>query len=213
MPGTTGKVFRWALGYDLLLRVIWRGAERAYRERLIDLARIRPGESVLDVGCGTGTLALAAKRRVGQAGRVVGIDASPAMVARARRKAAKAGADLAFEVAIAEALPFSDAEFDAVLSTTVLHCLPEDARRQSIHEMRRVLKPGGRLLAVDFGGPMDERRSLIAHLRHHLHFDLRGVIPVLRDAGLTGVETGAVGFSDLRFALAAAPEIPTSAPA
>lgn len=208
-PGTTGTVFRWPLAYDLLLRLIWRGGERVYRERLLDLARLGPGESVLDVGCGTGTLAVAARRRVGPAGKVVGIDASPAMVARARGKAARAGVDVAFETAAAEALPFPAAAFDAVLSTTVLHCLPEEARRQCVREMRRVLKPGGRLLAVDFGGAVDERRSLIAHVRHHRGFDLRAVVPVLREVGLTGVETGAVGFSDLQFALAAAPTNPS----
>jgi ubiquinone/menaquinone biosynthesis C-methylase UbiE len=58
-----------------------------------------------------------------------------------------------------------DATFDAVLRTTVLHCSPEDARRQSIGEMSRVLKPEGRLLIVDFGGPAEGRHSLIAHQR------------------------------------------------
>ena len=77
--------------YDLLTWLLTLGRERAFRDRLVDLARLAPGESVLDAGCGTGTLAIAAKRRVGPSGAVHGIDASPEMIARARRKAAKAG--------------------------------------------------------------------------------------------------------------------------
>jgi len=84
----------------------------------------------------------------------------------------------------------------------MLHHLPDESRRKCISEIRRVLKPGGRLLAVDFGGPADERRSLIAHFRHHINFDLRKVIPILAEAGLNALQSGAVGFSDLQFVLA-----------
>jgi len=205
MPKTSGLVFHWAFAYDLLLRVLWRGSERIYREKVVQLAGLGAGESVLDVGCGTGTLAIAAKRRVGPAGKVVGIDASPEMIARARAKAAKAAIDIDFRAAAAEALPFSDGTFDALLSTTVLHCLPDDARRLCIREMTRVLKSGGRLLVVDFGGPGQARRSLMAHLRHHRDFDLRDIIPELRETGLVDLQTGALGFSDLQFAIATAP--------
>jgi len=83
MPQTSGRVFHWAWAYDLLLRILWRGAERTYREKVVELARLRAGESALDVGCGTGTLAIAAKDRAGPMGEVVGIDASPEMIARA----------------------------------------------------------------------------------------------------------------------------------
>src|SRR5687768_2453538 len=86
-PNTTGLVIHWAARYDLLAWLLTHGRERAFREKLIALARIAPGESVLDVGCGTGTLAIAAKRQAGPAGQVCGIDASPSMNARARSKA------------------------------------------------------------------------------------------------------------------------------
>jgi ubiquinone/menaquinone biosynthesis C-methylase UbiE len=79
------------------------------------------------------------------------------MIARARKKTLKARVEVVFETAVAESLPFPQATFDAVLSTAMLHHLPDqEARRQCIHEIRRVLRPGGRLLAVDFGGLADE---------------------------------------------------------
>ncbi len=201
-PSTAGKIFHWAMAYDLLLRVFWGRSEQSYRDKVVHLAGLTAGESVLDVGCGTGTLAITAKWHVGRTGKVIGIDASPEMIARARGKAARTAPDVDFQIAAAEALPFSEATFDVVLSTTMLHCLPEDARRRSVREMRRVLKPGGRLLIVDFGGPVETRHSLIAHLRHHRHFDLHEVLPALGAAGLERIQVGALGFSDLQFVLA-----------
>src|SRR5512138_982898 len=100
---TTGRLIHWAAGYDLLAWVFLLGRERAFRDRLAGLARLTAGEAVLDVGCGTGTLALAAKRRVGAGGVVHGVDASPEMIDRARGKARKARLEVTFETAAAEA--------------------------------------------------------------------------------------------------------------
>jgi ubiquinone/menaquinone biosynthesis C-methylase UbiE len=112
-----------------------------------------------------------------------------------------AALEIDFQIAAAEALPFSGATFDVVLSTTMLHCLPGDARRRSIEEMGRVLKPGARLLIVDFGGSVETRHNLLAHLRHHRHFDVHEVLPALDAAGSEYVESGTLGFSDLQFVL------------
>src|SRR5437016_3532977 len=84
--GTTGSVIHWARRYDALVWLLTFGRERGFRERTLDLAMLRPGDAVLDVGCGTGLLAIVAKRRVGAQGAVHGIDASPEMIARARAK-------------------------------------------------------------------------------------------------------------------------------
>lgn len=204
-PATKGQVMRSsARFYDLMVWILTLGRERPFRERLVELARLQPGESVLDVGCGTGTLAIAAKRRVGPRGSVHGIDASPEMIARATRKANKAGVDVTFRTAVVEALPFPDRQLDVVLSTLMLHHLPRPTREQSAREIRRVLKPGGRVLAVDFGMPGRHRKGIIGHLHRRGHLALDNVIELMSASGLTVVESGPVGVRDLHFTVATA---------
>jgi ubiquinone/menaquinone biosynthesis C-methylase UbiE len=89
--GTIGRVLHSARAYDVLAWFFLGGRERAFRRKILDLARVSPGESVLDVGCGTGTLAMVAKERTGASGIVHGIDASLEMIERATRKATKPG--------------------------------------------------------------------------------------------------------------------------
>jgi ubiquinone/menaquinone biosynthesis C-methylase UbiE len=205
--GESSKVIHRARGYDFLVWALMLGRERTFREKTLDLARLAEGESVLDVGCGTGTLAVAAKYRVGTLGKVTGIDASPEMIGRAQKKARKKGVEVHFQMAAAERLPFQDAAFDVVLSTVMLHHLPDDARAMCISQIRRVLRPGGRFLAIDFGGSAEQRKSLAGRLHAHAHFDLTQVIPVVKRAGLAQVESGPLGFRDMQFIRAAAPPL------
>jgi ubiquinone/menaquinone biosynthesis C-methylase UbiE len=121
------------------------------------------------------------------------------MVRRARAKAEAQGLYIDFRVATAQALPFSDGSFEVVLSTTVIHCLPEGARQQCFAEMARVLKSDGRLLLVDFGGP--SRHSIAGHAGIHGRFDLASERKRVAAAGLVEIESGPVGFSDLQFIL------------
>src|SRR6266481_1904409 len=97
-PATHGMVLHWAARYDLLAWLLTRGRERELREAIIRLASLETGNDVLDIGCGTGTLAIAATRHVGTTGAVTGVDASHAMIARANRKSRKARARVTFEV-------------------------------------------------------------------------------------------------------------------
>lgn len=194
--GGAPGIIRWAASYDLLIALITLGRERALRDALLGLVPLAPGESVLDVGCGTGTLAIAAKHRVGPLGSVHGVDAAIEMIARARKKAARAKVDVTFEPALAEALPFPDSRFDVVLSTVMLHHLPRASRGPSLHEWRRVLKPGGRVLVVDFGNNTGQR-GIFAHFHRHGRFDLSDLVSLQTDAGFSIEASGNVGVGTL----------------
>jgi ubiquinone/menaquinone biosynthesis C-methylase UbiE len=205
MGDTTGRVLHRAAGYDFLVWLITGGRERRFRDRLVALARVQSGDSVLDVGCGTGSLAIVAKQRVGPTGQVHGIDASPEMVSRASRKARKRGTDVTFQEAIAEALPFPDDQFDVVLSTVMLHHLPRPARAACMREMRRVAKPGGRVLLVDFAAPSREHRGLMSHFHRHGHTKPEDLVALLTATDLERIDSGVVGMNDLHFVLAIRP--------
>src|SRR4030065_1172723 len=99
------------------------------RRMTIELADIKKGERVLDVGCVTGTLAIAARWETGPTGEVHGIDPSAEMIEVARQKAAKAGVDAQFQTAVMEKLPFPDGHFHLVLSSLMLHHLPAAVKR------------------------------------------------------------------------------------
>ena len=168
---------------------------------MVELAGLRPGDAVLDVGCGTGSLAIEAGQAVGPAGSVVGIDPSPEMIGRAKRKARRL-ANVHFEIAPAQSLPFADASFDVVMSSLVLHQLPAESLHVVKTEIARVLKPGGRLLLVDIGG--EQTSTHTPHARaaksHGVHlFDLRKIGPTLASAGLNELASGDVPFKLFRF--------------
>jgi len=111
-------------------------------------AHLQPGQRVLDVACGTGVLALAAAERVGPEGRVTGLDPNDDMLAVARRR----GGQVEWRKGRAEALPFADTSFDAVLSQFGLMFFED--RVSALREMMRVLRPGGRL-ALAVWGPLE----------------------------------------------------------
>jgi ubiquinone/menaquinone biosynthesis C-methylase UbiE len=200
---TTGLTLHSPAAYDFLIWLVTRGRQQALREEMLRPARLQTGESVLDVGSGTGSLAIAAKLRVGETGAVYGVDASPEMIARATKKARRAGVEVTFKNAFAQSIPFQDATFDAVLSTVMLHHLPRPARRELALEIRRVLRPGGRFIVIDFGAADKGKKGFLDRFhRRHGHVEFSDVVAVLGEAGLCVTETGELGMRGLQFVVA-----------
>jgi ubiquinone/menaquinone biosynthesis C-methylase UbiE/uncharacterized membrane protein YraQ (UPF0718 family) len=138
--------------FDPVVRLTLR--EQEFKNRLLNQAKPSDGQRILDVGCGTGTLTLLVKERAAEA-EVVGLDADPEILERARIKARKAGLEVRFDRALATELPYEDASFDLVLSTLFFHHLTGVDKRRTAAEIARVLKPGGELHVADMGGPAD----------------------------------------------------------
>ncbi|WP_437611555.1 class I SAM-dependent methyltransferase [Sorangium sp. So ce834] len=136
--------------YDPAIRLLFR--EEAFRSQLVAHLELAPGQRVLDVGCGTGTLAVLAQQRHPGV-EVHAIDGDAEVLALAREKAARAGAGVRFERAMAWALPYPDGTFDRVVSSLMFHHLAADDKRRTAEEILRVLRPGGALLLADFGSP------------------------------------------------------------
>jgi len=207
-PGSPGVILHAPRRYDLEVWLFTLGRERTLRRRIAALARLREGESVLDVGCGTGSLSIEAKRQVGANGVVKGVDASPEMIGRAIVKARRAGLAIQFFNATAQALPFPAARFDVALCALMLHHLSRKSRGQCVREMCRVVKAGGRVLVVEFAGPAQPSTGILARLHRHRHGHVATpeVTGLLQEAGLEIAETGPVGFGDLQFALVTVPQ-------
>jgi len=188
---TNGLILKGGWRYDLhgwfLDTCLFRGKGRELRQRTVTLADLHPGETVLDVGCGTGTLAIEVQRRVGSAGRVVGIDPGSEQIARARAKAVRRQAPIEFQVGVIEQLAFPDQTFDVVLSTLMMHHLPASLKRQGLAEIARVLKPGGRLVIADFTRKQD--RAGQAARFHAGGSGLPELAALVADAGFAQVET------------------------
>lgn len=191
-PHTQGSVIHWAGAYDALVTLLMLGNASTLRERTVALADLVNGETVLDVGCGTGEITLRAARRVGAQGSVMGLDPSPEMIAVAQGKAAQARLQIDFRMGVIEALPYPDDFFDAVLSSLMMHHLPAELKRAGLQEIARVLKPRGRLVIVDIKRPTRvlEKLSLMIMLHRRLSSGIQDLAPMLRDAGFAAIESG-----------------------
>lgn len=194
-PQTQGHTIHWAKYYDVTVLLLTLGQSKKLRAWTIDAAKIRAGETVLDVGCGTGDLTLLAKRASGETGRVYGIDASPEMIEAARSRASREKLEVEFRLEPIEKLSFADNSFDVVLSSLMMHHLPPDVQRAGLQEIYRVLKPGGRVVIVDLKRPTGHVQHFMSHLMAH-----GGMTQGVQDlpAHLEALGFGNVDFSSAR---------------
>lgn len=177
--------------YDPLVRLTTR--ERVWRTALISSASFAPGHCVLDVGCGTGTLLIQAKRS--EPSLIAhGIDGDPQILQRAIKKTEDAGVAVRFETGMSFALPYPAAYFDRVLSSLFFHHLTTESKRRTFNEMYRVTKPGGELHVADWGVPQNLlMRLLYVGIQLLDGFETtsdnaRGLLPqLMRQAGFENV--------------------------
>jgi ubiquinone/menaquinone biosynthesis C-methylase UbiE len=175
---------------------------------VIELAKIKAGDTVLDVGCGTGNLTMTAKSVMGKSGKVYGIDAAPEMIELARKKARQEGFDVSFEIGLVEKIPFPDASFDVVINRLMIHHLPDDLKHQAFAEILRILKPGGNLLVADFSPPTNPFVNHIASALvgpQMMQTNITAIIPMLTTAGFENISSGPTRSAFLAFVSAKKP--------
>jgi ubiquinone/menaquinone biosynthesis C-methylase UbiE len=175
IPALSFKVFTPL--YDTLFK--WTMREELFKTRLIEGAKIRSGQRVLDLGCGTGTLTIMIKKAHPDS-EVIGLDGDPQVLDIARRKAKEHGVSIEFDQGMAYQLPYSDAYFDRVLSSMVFHHLATHDKERTLAEIYRVLKPDGELHLADFGAPhgfFAKSISLIMRRFERVDDNINGRIP------------------------------------
>ena len=182
--------------YDAHMKRATFGREQALRQTTVELAGVKPGDYVLEVGCGTGTLTLAVKRQAGPTGKAFGIDVIPGMIEASRRKAAEAHEEITFQEGSVDNIPFSADQFDVVICSFMIFHMSQETRCNGISEIQRVLKPGGRLLLLDLVLPPQPFQRMIARklLGFSAEDDLREMIPLMEASGFSDLEHGPAKF-------------------
>jgi ubiquinone/menaquinone biosynthesis C-methylase UbiE len=188
--------------YDFIQKYIVRDIR--YKSRLIEQAQLQAGQRVMDLGCGTGTLAIMAKQAQPQA-EVFGLDVDPEMLKVAQAKKNQEKLEVKFDVGFTNNLPYPDDFFDRVLSSIMIHHLKKPDKEKTAQEIYRVLKPGGQLHIIDFGKPYTWYGKLLGPFLHKFeeaNDNIEGRLPEI--FGVPGLKTEIVGhfwtfFGDLAF--------------
>lgn len=174
--------------YDSLFK--WSMREESTKSRLIERAQIQSGQRVLDLGCGTGTLAVMIKQSAPEA-QVTGLDGDEQVLTIARTKAEQAQVTIQLDHGLAYELPYPDASFDVVMSSFVIHHLTSGDKLQAFKEVRRVLRPDGWFHILDFGRPVNlltQTQSLLFRMFEQTADNFKGRIPsILKEAGFDSV--------------------------
>jgi len=182
--------------YDSYMKKVTFGREHVLREETVGLAQVKAGDCVLEIGCGTGTLTLAAKRKAGASGKAFGIDVIPGMIEASQRKAAQAGEDITFQSGSIDDIPFPANQFDVVMCSFMIFHMPETVRRKGIAEIHRVLKPQGRLLVLDMALPAQPLPRAVAKMLFGgmLEHELQELRPLMEASGFSNIEIAPAKF-------------------
>lgn len=175
--------------YDTLNGLV--GLGKRFLRKVLTAAEIRDGDTVVDVGCGTGVLLALGKQQYPRT-RFIGIDPDTRALGIARNRFAKNKFEVELIQAFAESVPLPDNSADRAVSSLVFHHLPDEIKRKAIQETYRILKPGGKVLIADFGPTKTSWMPKLLHLfenAEYLKGNLEGLIPVyLQQAGFTEVK-------------------------
>ena len=176
--------------YDKYMKRITLGREDALRRMTVNLAQVKSGDCVLEIGCATGSLSLAAKRQAGPTGSVFAIDIIPGMIEVSRKKAAQAKLDITFQLGNIEDIPFPNKHFDVVMCSFMIFHMSEKVRTKGIKEIFRVLKPHGRLMVLDLALPPNPVSKSILKLffGFMLKHDLKELQPAMESSGFLQIE-------------------------
>ena len=186
--------------YDPLVSLMGFGCAG---KELISQSNIEPSQSVLDVGCGTGTLIVMLKRQY-SAVKVVGLDPDLKALQRAQRKAMRAGVSVQLDHGFADELPYAEGSFDRVFSSFMFHHLDEPERERTSREVLRVLKPGGSFHLLDFvvngGSPgfFDRLFGGHAHMKTNTNKRILGLLSGAGFTNVTKVKDGSMLFGLMR---------------
>jgi len=168
--------------------------EDRFKSHLIDMMQLKPGMRLLDVGCGTGTLAIMIKHAFPQA-QVTGLDGDPEILEIANKKTHDRSLEIKYDLGVAYALPYREDYFDRVVSSMVMHHLTRENKIQTFKEIGWVLKSGGEFHLVDFGPPRSMYTRLVSMVMQRLEEvedNINGNLPTfIQSAGFSSViETG-----------------------
>jgi ubiquinone/menaquinone biosynthesis C-methylase UbiE len=176
--------------YDTYMKRITFGNEDKLRQSTVELAQIKQGDHVLEIGCATGSLTIAAKKKAGKNGMVAAIDIIPGMIEYSREKAAKAGLEIDFKLGSIDGIPFADEQFNVVMCSFMIFHMSDKVRNKGFEEIYRVLKPGGRLLILDMVVPATgfSRNILKLILGFALKHELNELNPAIASKGFNNTE-------------------------
>ncbi len=197
----------WVRHYDFIVNVITFGKIKSTHQQTAVLANLQPGQTVLDVGCGTGALLMAVEEIIGEQGTAVGLDVEPAMIAQAKQRAAKHNSRVTFDVASIDNIPYPDEHFDVALQSLVFHHLTNEQKEAGLAELNRVLKGNGRLLIVDLN---PSQRGIATRLPGHHQLEqvdhVRSeVVERMKKAGFINIQAGAHPNKQMSYAIGEKP--------